>query len=194
MKKIIATLLAVALLISLCSCGSNADSSKDEAQKKINREELMSFNIELNGTPLTLPFEYSELTKLGYSVQDDEELEPNTYSIGSYVKNDNGESLNVQFFNPSKETKKYSECQICQFEVTLNKSLEVKLAKGINFDKKLDAKKVIKTFGEPDNDFDEEDFRTLSYENSSFEQVKFMFYKKSSMKEYNTLTVKHIDY
>ena len=193
MKKFITTLLAVTLLVSLCACGSNSDSSKDEAQKKSNRDELMSFNIEINGTALTLPFEYSQFTELGYSLIDDEELAPNTYSIGSYVKNDNGESLNVQFWNNSKDTKKYSECQICQIETTLNKSLTVTLAGDIKFDEKLTPKKVIKTYGEPDYDFDEEDFQTLSYEDGSFKQVKFMFYKKGSMKEYNTLTINHIE-
>lgn len=192
MKKIIAAVLVVFMLGSLCACGSGADSSKDQARKAEKREELMSFNIELNGKALTMPFDYSALTELGYTLQDDKELEPNTYSTDAYVKNDNGESLNVQFFNSSKETKKYSECQICQMEVTLHKTLEVTLGGGIKFDKHLTAKKLIKTFGEPEYDFDEDIYRCLSYESDGYKQVRFMLYKKGNMKNYNTLIISNI--
>lgn len=209
MKKLLITLLTLLCTVSFCSCSAggnstvsgNGDSAKNSAnddsqasdQESSKRAELMKYQVEINGKSLMLPFEYSELTALGYSLKDDDNLKANTYTIGTYVTNANDESLQVQFWNPSKETKKYSECQVSQIEVTLNKNLDVTLPGGLKFDENLTADQVIEMYGEADWDFDKDDYRSLDYEDGGFKSVKFMFYKEDNMKGYTSLTINHID-
>lgn len=215
MKKIIALILAAAFALSLCSCSlvkapaepgssdadsSSFDSSESEvssqsevSQENSKREELMKFQFEINGKAITVPCLYSDLTALGYSVEEDEDLEPNTYTIGTYVKNADGESLHVQFWNPSTETKKYSECQIAQIEISLDKKLDVSLPGGLKFDENLTGEQILEAYGEPDYENDSDDTWSIHYEDKAYASVKFMLYKEDKMKGYSSLTINHIE-
>lgn len=209
MKSIIITLLAAAMIISLFACGSgekaadannnpdvssSADSSQEIEEAKVGlRDELMTYRFEINGTALTIPFDYSEITALGYELTEDDELAPNTYTIGTYVKNADGDSLHVQFWNGSTEPKQYSECQICQVEIKLDEHLDVKLPGDLKFDENLTPEQVIAAYGEADFDLDQESYRSLTYDDGGFKQVDFMFYKEDNMKGYSTLTINHIE-
>ena len=213
MRKILIAVLTVLLVISLCACSLNKKTEDTDKSSVVNsdvsgveqtqsqetskennkRDELMTFQVEINGKSLTVPFEYSELTSLGYSLEEDDDLKANTYTIGTYVKNADGESLHLQFWNPSTETKKYSQCQISEIEITLDKKLDVTLPGGIKFDENLTPEQVLELYGEADMDLDEDDYRSLSYEDGGYKQVKFMFYKEDKMKGYNELTINHIN-
>ncbi len=214
MKKFIVTIFALIMTLLFCACASNGKSensvsnsnvlsSEDKTssltqetkseQSNSGRDLLMTYQVEINGNSLTLPFEYSQLKDLGYTLPEDEDLKPNTYTIGSYVKNADGDSLHVQFWNGSNESKKYSECQVCQIEITLKQNFDVELPGGIKFDKNLTPEQVIEVYGEADYDNDQADYRALTYEDGGFEQVKFMFYKEDNMKDSTVLTINHIE-
>lgn len=213
MKKMIVSVLAAAMALSLCACGSgekpsdaasdssvstqenNADAVQDSQAEQENnqRDALMTYQVEINGTSITIPCEYEKLTALGYTLPEDEELNANTYTIGTYVKNAEGDSMHVQFWNGSTETKKYSECEVCQIEIKLSEKLDVTLPGGIKFDESLTPEQVIEAYGEADFDLDQDDYRALDYEDGGFKKIDFMFYKEDNMKGYTTLTINHIN-
>ena len=221
MKKLIITIIAAILAVSLCACGSaqktaessssdansqseqsnvssqseqtDASSQTGESQGNSKRDELLSFQVEINGTKLTVPFDYSQIAALGYTVDKDENLKPNTYTIGTFVKNAEGDSLHVQFWNGSKETKKYSECQISQIEFRFDNKANVVLPGNVKFDEQVTPEMVIAAYGEADYDNNTDDYRSISYENGAYESVKFMLYKDDKLKHGSTLTINHIE-
>lgn len=208
MKRILAILLSSLLLVSLAACSGNGGNVSNDAatnskadgltqsaeteQTNSKRDALMSFQVEINGKSLTVPCAYSDLEALGYSLPEDDDLKPNTHTIGTYVKNADGDSLHVQFWNGSDSTKKYSECEVCEIEITLENNLEVKLPGGVVFDDKLTPEMIIEAYGEADYDHDTEDYHAVDYENGGFESVHFQLYKEENMKKYGTVTINHI--
>lgn len=208
MKRILAILLSSLLLVSLAACSGNGGNVSNDAatnskadgltqsaeteQTNSKRDALMSFQVEINGKSLTVPCAYSDLEALGYSLPEDDDLKPNTHTIGTYVKNADGDSLHVQFWNGSDNTKKYSECEVCEIEITLENNLDVKLPGGVVFDDKLTPEMIIEAYGEADYDHDTEDYHAVDYENGGFESVHFQLYKEENMKKYGTVTINHI--
>lgn len=208
MKRILAIILLSLLLVSLAACSGNGGNVSNDAatnskadgltqsaeteQTNSKRDALMSFQVEINGKSLTVPCAYSDLEALGYSLPEDDDLKPNTYTIGTYVKNADGDSLHVQFWNGSDNTKKYSECEVCEIEITLENNLDVKLPGGVVFDDKLTPEMIIEAYGEADYDHDTEDYHAVDYENGGFESVHFQLYKEENMKKYGTVTINHI--
>ena len=208
MKRILAIILSSLLLVSLAACSGNGGNVSNDAatnskadgltqsaeteQTNSKRDALMSFQVEINGKSLTVPCAYSDLEALGYSLPEDDDLKPNTYTIGTYVKNADGDSLHVQFWNGSDNTKKYSECEVCEIEITLENNLDVKLPGGVVFDDKLTPEMIIEAYGEADYDHDTEDYHAVDYENGGFESVHFQLYKEENMKKYGTVTINHI--
>lgn len=208
MKRILAILLSSLLLVSLAACSGNGGNVSNDAatnskadgltqsaeteQTNSKRDALMSFQVEINGKSLTVPCAYSDLEALGYSLPEDDDLKPNTHTIGTYVKNADGDSLHVQFWNGSDSTKKYSECEVCEIEITLENNLEVKLPGGVVFDDKLTPEMIIEAYGEADYDHDTEDYHAVDYDNGGFESVHFQLYKEENMKKYGTVTINHI--
>ena len=208
MKRILAIILLSLLLVSLAACSGNGGNVSNDAatnskadgltqsaeteQTNSKRDALMSFQVEINGKSLTVPCAYSDLEALGYSLPEDDDLKPNTYTIGTYVKNADGDSLHVQFWNGSDSTKKYSECEVCEIEITLENNLDVKLPGGVVFDDKLTPEMIIEAYGEADYDHDTEDYHAVDYENGGFESVHFQLYKEENMRKYSTVTINHI--
>lgn len=208
MKRILAILLSSLLLVSLAACSGNGGNVSNDAatnskadgltqsaeteQTNSKRDALMSFQVEINGKSLTVPCAYSDLEALGYSLPEDDDLKPNTYTIGTYVKNADGDSLHVQFWNGSDNTKKYSECEVCEIEIKLENNLDVKLPGGVVFDDKLTPEMIIEAYGEADYDHDTEDYHAVNYENGGFESVHFQLYKEENMKKYGAVTINHI--
>lgn len=208
MKRILAIILLSLLLVSLAACSGNGGNVSNDAatnskadgltqsaeteQTNSKRDALMSFQVEINGKSLTVPCAYSDLEALGYSLPEDDDLKPNTYTIGTYVKNADGDSLHVQFWNGSDNTKKYSECEVCEIEITLENNLDVKLPGGVVFDDKLTPEMIIEAYGEADYDHDTEDYHAVDYENGGFESVHFQLYKEENMRKYSTVTINHI--
>lgn len=214
MKRILAIILSSVLLVSLAACSGNGGNASNDAstsskadvpaqsaetgqsaeaeQTNSQRDALMTFQVEINGKSLTVPCAYSDLEALGYSLPEDDDLKPNTYTIGTYVKNADGDSLHVQFWNGSDSTKKYSECEVCEIEITLENNLDVKLPGGVVFDDKLTPEMIIEAYGEADYDNDTEDYHAVDYENGGFESVHFQLYKEENMKKYGTVTINHI--
>ncbi len=208
MKRILAILLSSLLLVSLAACSGNGGNVSNDAatnskadgltqsaeteQTNSKRDALMSFQVEINGKSLTVPCAYSDLEALGYSLPEDDDSKPNTYTIGTYVKNADGDSLHVQFWNGSDSTKKYSECEVCEIEIKLENNLDVKLPGGVVFDDKLTPEMIIEAYGEADYDHDTEDYHAVNYENGGFESVHFQLYKEENMRKYGTVTINHI--
>ena len=77
--------------------------------------EWQSFQIEVDGTVITLPCTYADIQNLGYSLSDDEngdeQIEPNNYTSSVYVQM-GGREFSVCFYNDTAETKKLTECKI----------------------------------------------------------------------------------
>lgn len=177
------------------SAESEAESETESKTEEQDADSpIFSYQIEINGKSLTVPFAYSELAELGYTLDPDkdEELNANTYTIGTYVHKTEDESLSVQFYNGSDEPKKLSECEICQIEVELDDGLDVTLPGGLKFDESLTPEMIIEAYGEPYFDNDTDDYHALDYSEGGFKDVQFMLYKEDNMKKYSNVKINRI--
>lgn len=200
MKKIAALALVVAMsAITMCACsnGTNdgsqtseissvSDSSNSsqnsepenvssDSSSASHRDELLSFTFKMDGVEYTLPCDFSEFAKLGYSFDEDEELDGNTYTIGVSPKKD-GETLNVQMWNPTDSPKKYSECQVGSIGISIEDGHELILPGDLKFDETITVDVVKEMYGEPDDTIEGNGYIVLTYEKDSYQEVKFSIY------------------
>ena len=172
MKKIISISMAsLMLVLTLCSCScsvsvgdktfstdkdgkettESAAESIEETSSASGQDALFTWKIKLDGVDYTLPFDVSELIANGYEIDPDkdENLNSRTYTIGAPNPKKDGKSLSVQYWNPTSEAKKYSECKIGQISVEVQSEHEIILPGNFIFDKRTTVEEIIDQYGQP---------------------------------------------
>lgn len=172
--------------LSSSSQNSEAETTSSVSSSESYRDELLSFTFKMDGAEYTIPCDFSEFAKLGYSFDKDDELNGNTYTIGVHAKNDD-ESLNVQMWNPTDSPKKYSECQVGSIEFALEDGHEIILPGDLKFDDTVTADVVKEKYGEPDDTTEGDGYVTLTYEKDIYEEVEFFLYTEEDMIKYNSV-------
>ncbi len=209
MKRIISLLLAAMMVaLMLCSCSANkagngtssgtagndaVESVESEAKEEPNV--LFTWKIKIDGVEYTLPFDFSELAAQGYAINPkyDQDLPGHKYMIMGPTPKKDDLSLDVQFWNPTDDTKKVSECQIGQISFRGNSKHEVILPGDFKYDAlTLTVDDIIAKYGEPDEKIDSDDFIIITYKQDVYSSIKFTVYKDEAKKDYGSLTLQNL--
>lgn len=167
---------------------NSAENSDEESKED---DSIFSFKIRLNGIDYQLPFAYEELAQLGYYFDKDGELEAEKYTLGVNPKNENGDTINAQLWNPSDKTKDYTECEIGSIEIKLGDGIDVVLPGEFVFDDTVTPEAVKEQYGEPESEHISEKYVTLRYKIDFYRTVEFFIYTDETMTDYTSVTVKN---
>lgn len=171
---------------------SEAESEAESKAASKAQADILSFEIELDGTKYSIPCAYTDFAKTGYLLTEDDDLNANTYTIGGYLKKAESETISVQFWNPTSETKKYSESQIGQVDLDLDDGLDIVLPGGFKFDDSVTPEKVIEFYGEPDSRNDGDGYVSITYEEDIYSTVNFFIYTTDDMKKYSSIKIQNL--
>lgn len=152
--------------------------------------DILSFSFNLDGVDYTLPCDFSEFEKIGYSFEKDDKLNGNTYTIGVHPKKD-GKSLDAEMWNPTDSPKKYSECKVGSIRIHLYDEHEIILPGGLKFDETVTVDVVKKKYGEPESTTEGDGYTVLQYEKDIYESVEFFIYTKEDMIKNNSVEFKN---
>lgn len=165
--------------------------SSEESSEEDDKNDIFSFGIQLNGIDFKIPCDYSEFTELGYTIDADDELEGGKYTLGVNPKNEEGEYIIAQLWNPTSSPKSYSECQIGSVEIKLGDGIRVVLPGDFEFDESVTPESVKEQYGEPESEHISEKYVTLRYKKDIYRTVEFFIYTDLSMSKYTSVTVKN---
>lgn len=173
---------------------SKAEISKDPVPASSgtgSAEDLFTW-IKLEGKEYTIPCDYSEFKKDGWTLEDeDEKLNSNMYIIGEYISKGDSK-LRVQLWNPTDSALKYSECQIGKIEIAVEDNVSVELPGGFVFDKDVTAEDVVEFYGEPTSDHEGDNYRVLYYEYDIYNEVEFFIYDDEDMMDYSSVSIQNL--
>lgn len=152
---------------------------KNETSTKGLSDNLFDFTVSIEGKIYTFPAPYSEFAKNGWKGDDIDslEIEPNSYNSEGLVKGK--KSLWVTFANFDQDVLPYSECLVAGIKVEdsyNDNPAKVVISKGISLGSTYDE--VIKAFGEPDDEYKNDDQITISYEKDVYSEYTFYFDNK----------------
>ncbi len=168
------------------------DSEKENSDEESKKEDdIFSFKIRLNDIDYQLPFDYDELAQLGYYFDRDGELEPKKYTLGVNPKNEEGDSIKAQLWNPTDKVQNYSDCKIGSVEIKLGDEIDVVLPGEFVFDESVTPEAVKEQYGEPESEHISEKYVTLRYKKDLLRTVEFFIYTDESMIDYTSVTVKN---
>ena len=141
----------------------------------------ISYDVEVNGKKLTVPFEYTQLQELGFTLKEDGELKAQSFSIGVYPENSDGKHINVNFLNDTDAAKPYSACKISMIEFNPDLGLNVVLPGGLPFDGRATADNIIAKYGEPNHVIDGKGYKIMTYGGDST-NVEFTIHENPTIK------------
>ena len=170
-----------------------SDETSDEISDEVSDEDesLFSFKIQINGTEYQLPFDSIELRNNGYYLTKDGEVEPNSYSRSVEWKNDNGNTIITQLWNPSGKKQDYNDCLIGSVEIKLGEKLYVVLPGDFVFDLDVTPEKIKEQYGEPESEHIYNDYVTIRYKIDLSKSVEFFIYTKEEYIKFSSVTVKN---
>ncbi len=148
----------------------------------------ISFDAEVNGNKLSVPFAYSELEKLGFSLKEDGELQAQSFSIGVYPENADRKHINVNFLNDTDAAKPYSACKISMVEFKPELGLNVVLPGGLPFDGRATAENIIAKYGEPKNVIEGKGFKIMTYGGDT-NNVEFTIHDDPAIKHTDSVKI-----
>lgn len=151
------------------------DKEKEQPAKKSDTkaaaglgENWNSYTVQINGKVLSLPFDYSEVEGLGFSL--DESITPKDFIVNpgeskyTSLVTSNHEYLTVELFNDSEEACEITKCKIGSIgtDIYSNEgSVEVVFPGGI---KAGDSKeKVLEVYGEPTDKYEDGNFHMYTW-------------------------------
>ena len=162
---------------------SNEESSEDES--------LFSFKLKIDDVEYQLPFAYEELQNNGYYLSKEGELEPSSYSRNVEWKNDSGNVIVTQLWNPSNKKKSFEECLIGSMEIKLGEKLNVVLPQDFVFDLEVTPEKIKEQYGEPESEHVYNDYVTLRYKVDLSKTVEFFIYTTEEYAKFSSVTIKN---
>jgi len=183
-RKLLALLLAFTCVISLGGCATT-DKSTSGSEKL--SDDLLSFQVSIDGTVHQFPMPASDFKALGWTYEDDESqtLSPNqTTTLGSWEKDDI--SLSVKMANPTSDTVTTDECIItgisldsydfeeCNWDIILPKNIQ------LNVSSKED---IIAAYGNPTRESDLSGYYFLTYESDFLHKVVLLVNKETNILE-----------
>ena len=174
---------------------SKAEISKDPVPTNSgtgSAEDLFTWKIKLEGKEYTIPCDYSEFKKDGWTLEDeDAKLNSTTYTLIEYISKGDS-TLPVQLWNPTDSALKYSECQIGKIDLAVENNVSVELPGGFVFDKNVTADDVIAFYGEPTSEDEGDNYRALYYEYDIYNEVEFFIYDDEDMVDYNNVSIQNL--
>ena len=138
-----------------------------------------------------LPFAYEELQNNGYYLSKEGELEPSSYSRNVEWKNDSGNVIVTQLWNPSNKKKSFEECLIGSMEIKLGEKLNVVLPQDFVFDLEVTPEKIKEQYGEPESEHVYNDYVTLRYKVDLSKTVEFFIYTTEEYAKFSSVTIKN---
>lgn len=167
---------------------SDEESSDEE---DIDNEPLLSFKLKIDDVIYQLPFDSIELRDSGYYLTKDGEVEPQTYSRSVEWKNDSGNTIITQLWNPSDKKKEYDDCEIGSVEIKLGEKLDVVMPGGFVFDLDVTPDAIKEQYGEPESEHVYNDYVTLRYKVDLSKSVEFFIYTTEEYAKFSSVTVKN---
>lgn len=200
MKRLIAISAVLALIISslcACSCGGstdtsgmiNIDATEDDTASP---DDILSWQININGVDFKVPFNSSEIGKLGYEYKTEGSVEAKKYSIGVYPQDKDGNNLSSQLWNPTDSPQPYANCLIGEIKIGLgDEKLKAILPGGFKFDDSVTADSIKKQYGKPDSEVKGKNYVMLKYSKSAFRYVEFFLYTDKKMRKYSSVAIEN---
>ncbi len=173
---------------------SNEENSDEESsdEESIENEPLLSFKLKIDDVVYQLPFDSFKLRDSGYYLTKDGEVEPQTYSRSLEWKNDSGNTIITQLWNPSpKEKAEYYDCLVGSIEIKLGEKLDVVLPGGFVFDLDVTPDAIKEQYGEPESEHVYSDYVTLRYKVDLSKSVEFFIYTNEEYAKFSSVTVKN---
>lgn len=175
---------------------SAVESSKPEVQTTVS-DDWRDFEFNLMGKNLKIPFDYSELEELGWSIDLEELGYEDGYILNSgestacvvEVYNDDYDaSFSVAFGNTGSKACDITECQIISIDIECDfakKDLpELVIAKGITWGSSIED--VETAFGEPEDEpyyADELGYYSYNYDDDYYNTLNLIVYEDGGVKE-----------
>lgn len=96
---------------------------------------IEKYVVEINGEELKLPCSYSDVQKLGFSIESDQEIRTvEKWDSRTYVVvNDAGEEMKITFENDSDTEKTATACKITEIYVDAEDGPDIRLPNGVTF-------------------------------------------------------------
>lgn len=130
-KKLLALLLAAAMIFVMCGCGSSDSASEEgQAEGAIDTGQNASaadvvgeyYQFEIDGTEYAMPCPLADFTNAGWFVSEEElnyELEPNTQTFVDVYTDDSAEkrAFSTSVANLTENKIKISECTVISLSV-----------------------------------------------------------------------------
>ena len=177
---------------------SDAESSEEEnsdeessEEESIENEPLLSFKLQIDDVIYQLPFDSVELRDNGYYLTKDGEVEPQTYSRSLEWKNDYGNTIITQLWNPSDKKKEYNDCEVGSVEIKLGEKLDVVMPGGFVFDLDVTPDMIKEQYGEPESEHIYNDYVTLRYKVDLSQSVEFFVYTNEEYAKFSSVTIKN---
>ena len=172
---------------------SDEENSDEESsdEEDIENEPLLSFKLKIDDVLYQLPFDSIELRDNGYYLTREGEVEPQTYSRSVEWKNDAGNTIITQLWNPSDKKKEYDDCEIGSVEIKLGEKLDVVMPGGFVFDLDVTPDAIKEQYGEPESEHVYNDYVTLRYKVDLSKSVEFFIYTTEEYAKFSSVTVKN---
>lgn len=196
MKKILSIICLLLTTTFLVGCGNTSKPKETNDEKSVEEtgkvekddssspksDDLYSFEITLNGQAYTLPADYSEFEKNGWSfdsIKSDKKVAPNQYTLGEVMKNGKAQVYG-KLVNTGKDELPLKQCKIGGIKLDSFDSkygATLVLPKGISFDSTKDD--VINAYGNPTSSNESDSQTHMTYEVGAYQSVKITIDKKS---------------
>lgn len=176
MKKIVILFLVLTMTTGiLCACSNNNsdNSTKEDAtsasvsDESINDMELTDLTFKLDGVTYTLPCDFSEFEKNGWTIASDSDYDgeqtiaSNEISQNFEIKKSDGSypssNITIGFLNSSSDSLEIKKCKIGKFSFSVELAAEtpnnpdIIFAGGLVVDKSITVDDITSKYGEPSN-------------------------------------------
>jgi hypothetical protein len=156
-------------------------------------DELFDFTVDLGGTIVKIPCDYSTLEEAGWTISTTgvtNKSKLSGCSSGAFSMIKDGKKITVTVYNESGHAMPVSACKVGELEWD-GDFKEVKLAKGINVASTVDD--ILAAYGTPSNRNDQSDYVSLKYYSSKDATygVSFMIYTDPEEAKYSYVSVRN---
>lgn len=200
MKRILAIICLLLTPVLLMGCGNNSNGKNGENGENNQTasepdgsvpksEDLYSFEISLNGKLYTLPEDFSEFEKNGWTIEKrkSDKIAPKKEMVCVHIKNGDAEA-EVDLFNNDLDELPINKCKVGTVIVgdsDIETGTDITLPKGIKIRSTKDE--IIKAYGEPTESEeitpeykDAEPFTALSYRIQGGQSIEFNISNESN--------------
>lgn len=137
-------------------------------------DDLYSFQVQLDGVVYALPEDFSVFSENGWTIEDELELEPNSKTLSTVMKNGN-KQVYVQFVNLGSDVVDISQCKVSQISLDdylIGDPVEFILPQGITLGSTRDE--VLSAYGDSTDTNDTGSSIFMYYKLDSYSEAKIV--------------------